>query len=433
MKFSLSKNTRSNKSLNVTISSKEIEKRVSSKLQVSQKTAKVKGFRKGKVPLDIISKMYEPQIRQDVLYEEAAQSFYKQVEKKGLKPVGKPSLLPQRVEPGKDVLFKVEFEVYPEVNVKSLHKLSYKKFLSSLEDRDLNETITNMRKRFSKWEIIKETASLGDRVKIDFKGTIGEEDFEGNTANDFLVEIGSKSMIKGFEEGLLGVKAGDKKILNLNFPKDYQKKELASKEVQFDITVKEVLKPNLVELNEDFFKQTGIEVKSLNDFRKEVRKRLEDDLNNLLKNKIKQNILDSLALENPFDLPKVMIDTQINSLRLDAAKRMGIDPKDANEEKFPSNSFQEEAEKRVRIGVLLNKIIEDRHIKPSSDRVKEIIKERASLYKDPEQVINWFYSNDEQLRNIEAISLEEQVVDLVMHEAQTIEEKLSYEECINGN
>ncbi|SVC11187.1 uncharacterized protein METZ01_LOCUS264041, partial [marine metagenome] len=256
----------------VTISSKEIEKRVSSKLQVSQKTAKVKGFRKGKVPLEVISKMYEPQIRQDVLYEEAAQSFYKQVEKKGLKPVGKPSLLPQRVEPGKDVLFKVEFEVYPEVNVKSLHKLSYKKFLSSLEDRDLNETITNMRKRFSKWEIIKETASLGDRVKIDFKGTIGEEDFEGNTANDFLVEIGSKSMIKGFEEGLLGVKAGDKKILNLNFPKDYQKKELASKEVQFDITVKEVLKPNLVELNEDFFKQTGIEVKSLNDFRKEVKK-----------------------------------------------------------------------------------------------------------------------------------------------------------------
>ena len=143
--------------------------------------------------------------------------------------------------------------------------------------------------------------------------------------------------------------------------------------------------------------------------------------------------MDSLALENPFDLPKVMIDTQINSLRLDAAKRMGIDPKDANEEKFPSNSFQEEAEKRVRIGVLLNKIIEDRHIKPSSDRVKEIIKERASLYKDPEQVINWFYSNDEQLKNIESISLEEQVVDILLVEAKGIEESLTYEECIRGN
>ena len=433
MKFSLSKNTSSNKSLNVTISSEEIEKRVSSKLQASQKTAKVKGFRKGKAPLDMISKMYEPQIRQDVLYEEASQSFYKQVEKKGLKLVGRPSLVPKRVEPGKDVLFKVEFEVYPEVNIKNLQKLSYKKFLSTLEDKDLNETITNMRKRFSKWEIIKNPASFGDRVKIDFRGTIGEKDFEGNIANDFLVEIGSKSMIKGFEEGLLGVKAGDKKILNLNFPKDYQKKDLASKEVQFDIKVKEVLKPNLVELNEDFFKQTGIEVKSLNDFRKEVRKRLEGDLKNLLKNKINQNIFDSLILENTFDVPRAMIDAEVNNLRLEAAKRMGIDPKDADEEKFPSNSFQEEAERRVRIGVLLNKIIQDRQIKPSSDRVKEIIEERASHYKEPEQVINWYYSNDEQLRNIESISLEEQVVDILVAEAKGIEETLTYEECIRGN
>ncbi|SVE60364.1 uncharacterized protein METZ01_LOCUS513218, partial [marine metagenome] len=171
----------------------------------------------------------------------------------------------------------------------------------------------------------------------------------------------------------------------------------------------------------------------LNDFRKEVRKRLEGDLKNLLKNKINQNIFDSLILENTFDVPRAMIDAEVNNLRLEAAKRIGIDPKDADEEKFPSNSFQEEAERRVRIGVLLNKIIQDRQIKPSSDRVKEIIEERASHYKEPEQVINWYYSNDEQLRNIESISLEEQVVDILVAEAKGIEETLTYEECIRGN
>ena len=303
----------------------------------------------------------------------------------------------------------------------------------SIEEDDLDRTILNLQKRMSSWEPSKEASTRGDQVKIDFVGTIHGKEFDGNKAADIIVEIGSKSMIEGFEDGLISLKKGDTKILELKFPKDYMKTEIASKEVEFDVSIKEVLKPVLCELNSEFFLKTGIDVATLEEYRVEIKKKLENDLENLIKNKIKQSLFKSLIDNNPFEIPKVMVDTEINNIKKDTANRLGIDSKDLDDKKFPLESLENEADKRVRIGILLNQIIEDNKLKPNAERVKEIIQERASVYKEPQQVINWFYSDDKQLRNIEAISLEEQVVDLVMNEAQTIEEKLSYEECVNGN
>jgi len=297
----------------------------------------------------------------------------------------------------------------------------------------LDRTIINLQKRMSSWEPSKEASTRGDQVKIDFVGTIHGKEFEGNKAVDIIIEIGSKSMIEGFEDGLVSLRKGDKKILELKFPEDYMKTEIASKEVEFDVSIKEVLKPVLCELNAEFFLKTGIKVETLEEYRVEIKKKLENDLENLIKNKIKQSLFKSLIDNNPFEIPKIMLDTEINNMKQDTAKRLGIDSKDLDDEKFPLESLENEADKRVRIGILLNQIIEDNKLKPNSDRVKEIIQERASAYKEPQQVINWFYSNDEQLKNIESISLEEQVVDILLVEAKGIEESLTYEECIRGN
>ena len=433
MKFSLKKKNKTESSLDITVSSEDIEKKVSSKLSSTQKSAKIKGFRKGKAPMNIVSKMYGPEIRQDVIYDSVISLFYSQVQDKGLKPVGRPNLLPQNIEEGKDIKFRATFETYPEVKIANLKRLSYKKTTSSIEEDDLDRTIINLQKRMSSWEPSKEASTRGDQVKIDFVGTIHGKEFDGNKAADIIVEIGSKSMIEGFEDGLISLKKGDTKILELKFPKDYMKTEIASKEVEFDVSIKEVLKPVLCELNSEFFLKTGIDVATLEEYRVEIKKKLENDLENLIKNKIKQSLFKSLIDNNPFEIPKVMVDTEINNIKKDTANRLGIDSKDLDDKKFPLESLENEADKRVRIGILLNQIIEDNKLKPNAERVKEIIQERASVYKEPQQVINWFYSDDEQLRNIEAISLEEQVVDLVMNEAQTIEEKLSYEECVNGN
>ena len=432
MKFSFGNKSNIEQSLDIVIPSKEIEEKVSVKILSAQKDAKIKGFRKGKAPLDVVTKMYGPEIRQDVVYDSVSHKFQHLVEDKGLKIVSRPNLIPESMERNKDVKFKATFEVYPEVKMASLSRLNYTKPSCSIEEEDLDKTIVNLQKRMSTWELADAVSEAGDQIKIDFVGKIDGEEFEGGTAADFPVEIGSKSMIEGFEEGLIGLKAPEEKVLNLKFPDEYGKKELASKDVSFNVTVKEVSKPSLPDLNEEFFKSTGIEATSLEDYKKEVRSKLEEDLKNLLRNKTKQSAFDALSENNDFEIPKAMIESEVANMRNDTARRMGMDPKEIDQELFPASTFEEEATKRVKIGILLNKIIEEKDLKPDPEKVKEIIEERAASYKEPQQVINYFYSDEEQLKNIESISLEEQVVDILLSEAKANEETISYEECVNG-
>ncbi|GIS75991.1 MAG: trigger factor [Gammaproteobacteria bacterium] len=432
MRFSFGKKSEIEQSLTISVVADDIEKQVKTKLNSAQKTAKIKGFRKGKAPLDVVKKMYEPEIRQDVINDSVIKKFYELVEQQNLKLVGQPNLTPERLEIGKDILFKATFEVYPEISLGSLSRLSYTKTVSSVTEKDVNKTVENIRKRMSSWESKEEIASSGDQIKINFIGKIDNEEFEGGSAKDFVVEIGSQSMIEGFEEGLVGLKKSDKKDLDLNFPEDYAKKDLASKKVVFSVEVIEVLKPKLPALNEEFFKSTGLVAENLKEFKKEIKTKLQEDLENLIKNKTKASVLDSIREANVFEVPRAMIESEVNNMREDAARRVGMDPKDLKEDLFPKETFEEEAKKRVSVGIILNKIIEEKKIKADGERVRKIIEDRAAMYKEPQQVVNWFYSNEEQLRNVESISLEEQVIEILLSEASMVEEELTYEECVTG-
>ena len=220
--------------------------------------------------------------------------------------------------------------------------------------------------------------------------------------------------------------------MELNFPDDYGKSDLAGKPVNFDTEIIEVLSSKLPDLDEEFFKSTGIEADDIESFRNEVRTKLDEDLVNILNGKVKQSLFDSLLESNDFEVPSSMIDSEVSNMKQDTARRMGMDPKDMNQDLFPNDTFTEEATKRVKVGILLNKIIEDKELKPDADKVKEIIEERAKNYKDPQQVVNYFYSDDEQLRNVESISLEEQVVETIKEEAKASDENISYEDCVSG-
>ena len=433
MKFSFNRKAEINQSLDIVVPNKEVEKLVAEKLKIAQKDSKLKGFRKGKAPLDVVTNIYGPEIRQEVIFDLATKSFHKQAEDQDLRIVSRPNLIPEKMEEGKDVKFKATFEIYPEISVGSLSRLSYTKPNCTITDEDLDKTVLNLQKRMSKWESSDAPSEDGDQVKINFIGKIDGEEFEGGSANDFPIELGSKSMIEGFEDGLIGLKKDEEKTLELKFPDDYGKPELASKSVSFEVKVIEISKAVLPDLDEEFFKGTGIEAKDTEDYKKQVLVKLEEDLDNILKGKVRQNLYDSLVEANEFDVPKAMIDSEISNMKLDTARRMGMDPKDMKEELFPNEMFEEEALKRVKVGMLLNKIIEDNEFKPDPDKVKEIIEERAKNYKEPQQVINYFYSDEEQLKNIESISLEEQVVDLLTSSAKSKEEELTYEECISGN
>ena len=433
MKFSFGNKNDVEQSITISIPADDIQKQVKTKLNSAQRSAKIKGFRKGKAPIDVVKKMYEPEIRQDVINDAVIKKFYELVEEKNFKPVGRPNLVPERIEMEKDIIFKATFEVYPEISLGNLSRLSYTKAVSSVAEKDVNKTIENIRKRMCTWDPKGGNSSSGDQIKIDFVGKIDEEEFEGGSATDFVVEIGSKSMIEGFEDGLIGLKKSDNKDLNLTFPEDYGKTELASKKVVFNVEVKEVLKPKLPVLNEEFFKSTGLEAKNTNEFKKEIKNKLEEDLKNLIENKSKSSILDSLREAHAFEVPSAMIESEVNNMRQNAARRVGMDPKDMNEDLFPKETFIEEAKKRVSVGVILNKIIEEKGIKADGERVRKMIEDRASMYKEPQQVVNWFYSNEEQLRSIESISLEEQVIEILLSEANAVEEELTYEECVTGH
>ena len=421
-----------NQSLDIVVPSAEIEEQVKLKLKAAQKDSKLKGFRKGKAPMDVVTSIYGPEIRQEVLWDLASKSFSKQAQEKDLKIVSRPNLVPEKLEEGKDAKFKATFEVYPEVSLAKMNKISYTNYLCQISDDDLDKTVQNLQKRLSQWEPTDEISQEGDQVKINFIGKIDGEEFEGGTAEDFTVEIGSKSMIEGFEDGLVGLKKGDSKTLELKFPEDYGKKELASKPVNFETQVNEVLKAKLPELNSEFFKSTGIEADDINSYKAEVRSKLEEDLLNILDGKIKQSLYDALLEANEFEVPSAMIESEVSNMKQDTARRMGLDPKDMNPDLFPDETFTEEATKRVKVGILLNTMIQERELKPDADKVKEIIEERAKNYKDPQQVINYFYSDDEQLRNIESISLEEQVIDILKEETKSTDENISYEDCVSG-
>jgi len=433
MKFSFGNKNDVEQSITISIPADDIQKQVKTKLNTAQRSAKIKGFRKGKAPIDVVKKMYEPEIRQDVINDAVIKKFYELVEEKNFKPVGRPNLVPERIEMEKDIIFKATFEVYPEISLGNLSRLSYTKAVSSVAEKDVNKTIENIRKRMCTWDPKGGNSSSGDQIKIDFVGKIDEEEFEGGSAKDFVVEIGSKSMIEGFEDGLIGLKKSDNKDLNLTFPEDYGKTELASKKVVFNVEVKEVLKPKLPALNEEFFKSTGLEAKNTNEFKKEIKNKLDEDLKNIIENKSKSSILDSLREAHVFEVPSAMIESEVNNMRQNAARRVGMDPKDMNEDLFPKETFIEEAKKRVSVGVILNKIIEEKGIKADGERVRKMVEDRASMYKEPQQVVNWFYSNEEQLRSIESISLEEQVIEILLSEANAVEEELTYEECVTGH
>ena len=400
------------------------------KLLKEQASSDLKGYRKGKAPLDVIENIYGEQLKARVIYEVMTNEFYKIITEKKISVVGQPALNPLSMDIKKDINIEASYEVYPEFNLKKFSSLKIKKPECELTEKDIDNTIEKMQKRFGKLEAVEKEITLGDFAKINFEGFLDDEKFEGGEAKDYLIEIGSKNMIPGFEEGLIGLRSGDKKNLNLKFPEDYHAENLKGKETLFKIEVNEVLNTQLAELEEEFFKQAGIPSKSKEDFRNNLKIQLEKDLRITEKRKLKERIFDAIEEQNVLEIPSAMVLAEAQNLRNSSAQQMGMDPSKLKDEELPINTFEENATKRVKLGVILNKIIEERKIEKNDEIIKELIEERANGFKDPEQYKQWIFSNEEQLKNLESIALEEQVTELISSEAKCEIEQLSFEEMM---
>ena len=425
-----SKKNNLEKKIKLNISSKDLESDFKKRLLAQQSSSDLKGFRKGKAPLDVIEKYYGDQIKQRLIMDKMGDIFYKKISEENIPVVGQPSFAPESFDIKKDIKFEVSYEIYPEFSLTKMGSLSFKKPVSKVTDQDIKKATDLVLKRYGKAEPIDEKSKEGNFVKIDFEGFLNGEKFEGGEAQDYSLELGSKTMIPGFEEQIIGMKAAESKDIEVTFPDDYQAENLKGQKVMFKIKMKEVSEVKLPNLDEEFFKSINMDVKTKAEFEKKIEEQLQTDLKTNLKTKTKQRIFDAFESSNQIDIPQSMIISEANNLRNNTAQQMGLDIGKLEEDQFPIDNFKENALKRVRLGVLINKLIEENNISVDNDTLKKEIEDKSKSFKDPEQYVNWIYGNEEQLKNIESLVLEDKVAEYLEEKSKVEEETLSFEEVV---
>ena len=426
-----SKKNNLEKKIKLNISSKDLESDFKKRLLAQQSSSDLKGFRKGKAPLDVIEKYYGDQIKQRLIMDKMGDIFYKKISEENIPVVGQPSFAPESFDIKKDIKFEVSYEIYPEFSLTKMGSLSFKKPVSKITDQDIKKATDLVLKRYGKAEPIDEKSKEGNFVKIDFEGFLNGEKFEGGEAQDYSLELGSKTMIPGFEEQIIGMKAAESKDIEVTFPDDYQAENLKGQKVMFKIKMKEVAEVKLPNLDEEFFKSINMDVKTKAEFEKKIEEQLQTDLKTNLKTKTKQRIFDAFESSNQIDIPQSMIISEANNLRNNTAQQMGLDIGKLEEDQFPIDNFKENALKRVRLGVLINKLIEENNISVDNDTLKKEIEDKSKSFKDPEQYVNWIYGNEEQLKNIESLVLEDKVAEYLEEKSKVEEETLSFEEVVS--
>ena len=426
-----SKKNNLEKKIKLNISSKDLESDFKKRLLAQQSSSDLKGFRKGKAPLDVIEKYYGDQIKQRLIMDKMGDIFYKKISEENIPVVGQPSFAPESFDIKKDIKFEVSYEIYPEFSLTKMGSLSFKKPVSKVTDQDIKKATDLVLKRYGKAEPIDEKSKEGNFVKIDFEGFLNGEKFEGGEAQDYSLELGSKTMIPGFEEQIIGMKAAESKDIEVTFPDDYQAENLKGQKVMFKIKMNEVSEVKLPDLDEEFFKSINMDVKTKAEFEKKIEEQLQTDLKTNLKTKTKQRIFDAFESSNQIDIPQSMIISEANNLRNNTAQQMGLDISKLQEDQFPIDNFKENALKRVRLGVLINKLIEENNISVDNDTLKKEIEDKSKSFKDPEQYVNWIYGNEEQLKNIESLVLEDKVAEYLEEKSKVQEETLSFEQVVS--
>ncbi|ETS33105.1 trigger factor [Photorhabdus temperata] len=415
----------------ITVPVADVEKAVSSELVNVAKKVRIDGFRKGKVPMNIVKQRYGASVIQDVLGDLMQRNFINAIIEQKINPAGAPSYAPEQFKDGEDFTYSVEFEVYPEVELKDLEAIEVEKPVVEVKDEDVDTMLETLRKQQADWKETEEAVSAEDRVTVDFNGSVDGEEFEGGKASDFVLAMGQGRMIPGFEEGIVGHKTGEEFTIDVNFPEDYHAENLKGKAAKFAITLKKVEQRELPELTEEFIKRFGIADGTVDGLRAEVRKNMERELKNAVRNRIKSQVIDGLVKANEIEVPAAVVDGEIDVLRRQSAQRFGGNEKQALE--LPRELFEEQAKRRVVVGLLLGEVISSNELKADEERVKGLIEEMASAYEDPQEVIEFYGKNQELMSNVRNIALEEQAVEVLLGKAKVSEKETTFNELMNQN
>jgi trigger factor len=419
------------RTLNITVAADVFEKEYDGRIRHLSKTQRVDGFRPGKVPASVIAKRFGAAVEQEVAGEIMQRHFFEAVVAEKLNPAGAPQVTPKERKKGEDFVFTAKFEVYPEITLKALEELSVEKESAEVTDQDLETMITTLRKQHATWNTVDREAANDDQVALDFEGSIDGEVFEGGKAENFQIVLGSGRMIPGFEDGILGHKAGEEFTIDVNFPEEYHAENLKGKAAQFAIKLHKVQEQELPEITPEFVKQFGVESGELESLKADVKKNMSRELEQTLKNNTKDTVLSALVEANDIEVPKALVESEIDVLRKQAIERYGkqMDPKNLPE--LPAELFTEQAEKRVKVGLLLGEVIKANEIKADQDKVMELIESAASAYEKPAEVIEYYKNHKELMQNMENVALEEQAIDFIIEKAKVSEVNKSFDEVMN--
>lgn len=393
------------------------------------KTAKLKGFRPGKIPLAQVKQRFGDTARQEALSEVIKTSLYTALAQEKLSPVGVPTVEPRTIIDGQPLEFVATFEVLPEITAVDFKLDKLEKETTSINDQDVESVLNKIQKQHVKWNVVDRAAQQDDQVLMDFVGSLGGVPFAGGEAKDYPIVLGSKTMIPGFEDGLLGMKAGEDRVINVTFPENYFSKDLAGKQAQFSIKAKKVYAAELPALDETFVKRLGVKSGSLDDLKTEIKKNLDRESARLIKTKLKTKLFNKLLEQNTLEIPKALIEREAHRIHEQVHPHHGEEHHHSEEEMA---GFNQAAEQNVALGLLMGALIKQHNITPSAQRVSERIKELASVYEKPEEIIKWYENDQKRRAELEMQVLEEQVVEKLLEGVVVTEKELSYEEFVNS-
>ncbi len=398
------------RNLMLSLLASSIESEINLRLKKIARTAKMAGFRPGKVPFNIVANQYGFQVRQEVMSDVVQQSFAEEVQKHKLRVAGMPRFAPANTsESAEKFEFTATFEIYPDVNVGSLAGKTLQKPAVEVTDADVDNTIETLRKQRAAYDQTDRASENGDFMVIDFVGTLNGLPFKGGDAQNFGVVLGEGRMLPDFEAALIGMMVGDQKTFNMTFPVDYQA-ELAGKTVQFAVTAKNVNAPKLPAVDAEFAKSLGVADGNVETMRAEIRANLQRELKKRLQAKAKEQVMEALAESTELTLPRSLVESEVVRLQNEAAQDLQARGMTTKDLQLPVDLFVERAEKRVKLGLILSEVVNAHGLRAKPEQIRAAVEEHAESFEDPAQMVRWYYSDPQRLGEVEALVVEENVV-----------------------
>lgn len=419
--------------ITLTLPADAIKSEVDTRLKRLARTVKMDGFRPGKVPLTVVAQRYGYSVQYEVMNDKVGEAFATAANEAKLRVAGQPRITEKTDAPDGQIAFDAVFEVYPEVKIGDLTTAEVEKLSTEVSEAAIDRTLEILRKQRRTWSLRPQdgAAQDSDRVTVDFEGKIDGEPFEGGKADDFQFIVGEGQMLKEFEDAVRGMKTGESKTFPLAFPEDYHGKDVAGKQADFMVTVKKIEAANLPEINEAFATSLGIPDGTLESLRADIKKNLEREVKFRLLSRNKQAVMDALLSKSELELPKSVVQAEIDRMAEQfrgELKQRGT--KDADKAPIPDELFRPQAERRVRLGLVVAELVRTNDLQAKPEQIKQHVEELAASYEKPAEVVRWYYGDTRRLGEVEAIVIENNVTDFVLSKAKVSDKKVEFDELM---